>query len=89
MTGWFVRDHGACTGPSRVGAELKAASGLKRVAPELGGSEHTIVCEDASVEDAATICARNEMRLAGQSCAASRYRQSTSTARCTTPLRLA
>jgi acyl-CoA reductase-like NAD-dependent aldehyde dehydrogenase len=56
------------TGSSRVGAEIKAASGLRRVALELGGNGPTIVHEDASIEDAAPLCARNAMRLAGQSC---------------------
>jgi len=56
------------TGSSRVGADIKAASGLRRVALELGGNGPSIVCEDASVEEAAPLCARNAMRLAGQSC---------------------
>jgi len=56
------------TGSSRVGAEIKAASGLKRVALELGGNGVTIVHDDASIDDAAPVCARNAMRLAGQSC---------------------
>src|SRR5262249_50557284 len=55
------------TGSSRVGQEIKAASGLRRVALELGGTGTTIVHEDASVEAAAPLCARNAMRLAGQS----------------------
>ncbi len=56
------------TGSSRVGEEIKAASGLRRVALELGGNGTTIVHADASVEEAAPQCARNSMRLAGQSC---------------------
>jgi acyl-CoA reductase-like NAD-dependent aldehyde dehydrogenase len=56
------------TGSSRVGAEIKAASGLRRVALELGGNGTTIVHSDADVGEAATLCARNSMRLAGQSC---------------------
>jgi acyl-CoA reductase-like NAD-dependent aldehyde dehydrogenase len=56
------------TGSSRVGAQIKAASGLRRVALELGGNGTTIVCDDASIADAAPVCARNAMRLAGQSC---------------------
>lgn len=56
------------TGSSRVGAEIKAASGLKRVALELGGDGPTIVAADGSVEASAPLCARNAMRLAGQSC---------------------
>jgi acyl-CoA reductase-like NAD-dependent aldehyde dehydrogenase len=56
------------TGSSRVGAEIKAASGLRRVALELGGAGQTIVHDDADIGEAATVCARNAMRLAGQSC---------------------
>jgi acyl-CoA reductase-like NAD-dependent aldehyde dehydrogenase len=56
------------TGSSRVGAEIKAASGLKRVALELGGTGPTIVHADAGIDEAAPVCARNAMRLAGQSC---------------------
>ena len=56
------------TGSTRVGAEIKAASGLRRVALELGGNGATIVHADASIDEAAPICARNSMRLAGQSC---------------------
>jgi len=57
------------TGSTRVGAEIKAASGLKRVALELGGTGQTIVHHDADLQQAAQLCARNAMRLAGQSCA--------------------
>lgn len=56
------------TGSSRAGAAIKAASGLRRLALELGGNGATIVHEDADVATAATTCARNSMRLAGQSC---------------------
>jgi acyl-CoA reductase-like NAD-dependent aldehyde dehydrogenase len=56
------------TGSSRVGAEIKAASGLRRVSLELGGTGTNIVHEDADITEAAPICARNSMRLAGQSC---------------------
>lgn len=56
------------TGSSRVGAEIKAASGLRRVALELGGDGPTIIAADGSVELSAPQCARNAMRLAGQSC---------------------
>jgi acyl-CoA reductase-like NAD-dependent aldehyde dehydrogenase len=56
------------TGSTRVGAEIKAASGLRRVALELGGNGPTIVAADADVAKAATFCARSAMRLAGQSC---------------------
>lgn len=56
------------TGSTRVGAEIKAASGLRRVALELGGTGTTIVHEDAAIAEAAPLCGRNAMRLAGQSC---------------------
>jgi acyl-CoA reductase-like NAD-dependent aldehyde dehydrogenase len=56
------------TGSSKVGADIKAASGLRRVALELGGAGQTIVHSDANIQEAAPICARNGMRLAGQSC---------------------
>ncbi len=56
------------TGSSRAGAAIKAASGLRRVALELGGNGATIVHDDAELAPAAQACARNSMRLAGQSC---------------------
>jgi acyl-CoA reductase-like NAD-dependent aldehyde dehydrogenase len=56
------------TGSSRAGAAIKAASGLRRVALELGGNNATIVHDDADLASAAQACARNSMRLAGQSC---------------------
>jgi len=56
------------TGSSRAGAAIKAASGLRRVALELGGNNITIVHDDADLATAAAACARNSMRLAGQSC---------------------
>jgi acyl-CoA reductase-like NAD-dependent aldehyde dehydrogenase len=56
------------TGSTRVGEDIKAAAGLRRVTLELGGTGQTIVCADADVSAAATMCARNAMRLAGQSC---------------------
>jgi acyl-CoA reductase-like NAD-dependent aldehyde dehydrogenase len=56
------------TGSSHVGMEIKAASGLRRVALELGGAGQTIVHKDADLKEAGMTCARNAMRLAGQSC---------------------
>jgi acyl-CoA reductase-like NAD-dependent aldehyde dehydrogenase len=56
------------TGSPRAGAQIRAASGLRRVALELGGNGVTIVHADASIAEAAPVCARNSMRLAGQSC---------------------
>ena len=57
------------TGSAAVGEIIKAASGLRRVALELGGTGQTIVDQDADLVAAAPVCARNAMRLAGQSCA--------------------
>lgn len=56
------------TGSSPVGAQIKAASGLRRVALELGGTGPTIVHADANIDQAAPMCSVNSMRLAGQSC---------------------
>jgi acyl-CoA reductase-like NAD-dependent aldehyde dehydrogenase len=56
------------TGSPRAGAQIKAASGLRRVALELGGNGATIVHADADIAEVAPVCARNSMRLAGQSC---------------------
>jgi len=56
------------TGSTRVGAEIRAAAGLRRVALELGGTGQTIVHDDGDLDAAAPLCARNAMRLAGQSC---------------------
>jgi acyl-CoA reductase-like NAD-dependent aldehyde dehydrogenase len=56
------------TGSSKVGADIKAASGLRRVTLELGGVGPTIVHRDADIAESAPLCARNGMRLAGQSC---------------------
>jgi acyl-CoA reductase-like NAD-dependent aldehyde dehydrogenase len=56
------------TGSSRVGEAITRHAGLRRVALELGGNGPTIVHEDADVAVAAPTCARNAVRLAGQSC---------------------
>lgn len=56
------------TGSSAAGAHIKANSGLKRVALELGGNGQTIVHSDGNVATAAKQAARNAVRLAGQSC---------------------
>ncbi|MEY4710847.1 MAG: hypothetical protein RIS88_297, partial [Pseudomonadota bacterium] len=56
------------TGSTAVGRLVSRAAGLRRIALELGGNGNTIVCEDAQIDTAATLCARNAMRLAGQSC---------------------
>jgi acyl-CoA reductase-like NAD-dependent aldehyde dehydrogenase len=61
-------DFVSFTGSSEVGQKIKAASGLRRVALELGGTGSTIVCTDADIAGAAKQCARNSMRIGGQSC---------------------
>lgn len=61
-------DFVSFTGSTRAGAAIRASAGLKRVALELGGIGPTIVHSDADIEEAAKTCARNSMRLSGQSC---------------------
>ncbi len=56
------------TGSSAAGLKIKAASGLRRVALELGGTGSTIVEPDADIQASSGLCAQNAMRLAGQSC---------------------
>ena len=56
------------TGSTKAGAAIRATAGLKRVALELGGIGPTIVHSDADIDEAAQTCARNSMRLSGQSC---------------------
>lgn len=56
------------TGSTRVGQSIKQASGLRRVALELGGTGATIVCSDGDAGEAASQSARNAMRIGGQSC---------------------
>lgn len=56
------------TGSTIAGAKIKAASGLRRSTLELGGNGVTIVCADADIEVSAVACARNSMRIGGQSC---------------------
>lgn len=56
------------TGSSKAGREIRAMAGLRKVVLELGGNGPTIVCDDADVDAAAPLLARNATRLAGQSC---------------------
>lgn len=56
------------TGSSRVGWQLKAKSGKKRVVLELGGNAAVIVHHDAQLEAAAERCAVGGFSYAGQSC---------------------
>jgi acyl-CoA reductase-like NAD-dependent aldehyde dehydrogenase len=56
------------TGSAKVGWELKARAGKKRVTLELGGNAGVIVHCDADIEDAATRCAIGGFTYSGQSC---------------------
>ena len=56
------------TGSGRVGAQIRAASGLRRVTLELGGNGSTIVHADADIDATAKACAHHSVRLSGQSC---------------------
>jgi acyl-CoA reductase-like NAD-dependent aldehyde dehydrogenase len=56
------------TGSSRVGWQLKAKSGKKRVLLELGGNAAVVVHHDAELEAAAERCAVGGFSYAGQSC---------------------
>jgi len=56
------------TGSTEVGWKLKAMSGKKRVALELGGNAGVIIHEDADVDLAAARCALGGFAYAGQSC---------------------
>ena len=56
------------TGSAATGAAVARAAGAKRLVLELGGNAATIVCEDADVAQAASICARTGYSNSGQSC---------------------
>ncbi len=56
------------TGSDAVGWKIKAASGTRRVALELGGNAGVIVDEDADIEHAARRCAQGAFVFAGQVC---------------------
>lgn len=56
------------TGSARVGAKIKAASGLRPVVLELGSNASTIVHDDADVPRAAAAIARGAYAFAGQAC---------------------
>jgi acyl-CoA reductase-like NAD-dependent aldehyde dehydrogenase len=56
------------TGSAKVGWELKAKSGKKRVVLELGGNAAVVVHHDADIAEAATRCAFGGFTYAGQSC---------------------
>jgi acyl-CoA reductase-like NAD-dependent aldehyde dehydrogenase len=56
------------TGSATTGAAVARAAGAKRLVLELGGNAATIVCEDADIAAAATVCARTGYSNSGQSC---------------------
>jgi len=56
------------TGSARVGWEVKARAGRKKVALELGGNGAIVVCRDADLELAATRCVRGGVVYGGQYC---------------------
>ncbi len=56
------------TGSAKVGWELKAKAGRKRVLLELGGNAAAIVHHDANLDEAAKRCAAGAFAYAGQVC---------------------
>jgi succinate-semialdehyde dehydrogenase/glutarate-semialdehyde dehydrogenase len=60
------------TGSTSVGQMLlaEAAKTVKRCSMELGGHAPVVICEDADVDSAATVCALFKFRNAGQVCIA-------------------
>jgi acyl-CoA reductase-like NAD-dependent aldehyde dehydrogenase len=56
------------TGSVATGAAVARAAGAKRLVLELGGNAATIVCEDADLARAASVCARTGYSNSGQSC---------------------
>jgi acyl-CoA reductase-like NAD-dependent aldehyde dehydrogenase len=56
------------TGGVATGAAVARAAGAKRLVLELGGNAATIVCDDADLAAAASVCARTGYSNSGQSC---------------------
>ncbi|MBX6395447.1 MAG: aldehyde dehydrogenase family protein, partial [Alicyclobacillaceae bacterium] len=56
------------TGSARAGERIKAATGLRRVALELGNSSPNIVHSDANLDRAVRICVARSFSAAGQAC---------------------
>jgi acyl-CoA reductase-like NAD-dependent aldehyde dehydrogenase len=56
------------TGSVATGQAVARAAGARRLVLELGGNAATIVCEDADIAAAATVCARTGYTNSGQSC---------------------
>lgn len=64
----------ALTGSERAGAVIAAEAGqaLKKCTMELGGSDAFVVLDDADIDKAAVLGARNRMQNGGQMCIASK-----------------
>lgn len=64
----------ALTGSERAGSVIAAEAGkaLKKCTMELGGSDAFIVLDDADIDEAAVLGARNRMQNGGQMCIASK-----------------
>lgn len=58
----------AFTGSTEVGKHIHRTVGLRKTQLELGSLSSTIVCEDADLERAATLCVNAAFRKAGQVC---------------------
>lgn len=60
------------TGEARTGKRVAeiAASGMKRITLEMGGSDPMIVCDDANIENAAAGALRGRFYNCGQTCTA-------------------
>src|SRR5204862_2420426 len=56
------------TGSAETGEAVARAAGAKRLVLELGGNAATIVCDDADIGLAASVCARTGYTNSGQSC---------------------
>ncbi|MHB1630555.1 MAG: aldehyde dehydrogenase family protein [Bacilli bacterium] len=56
------------TGSSLVGEQIKSGSRLRPVLLELGNSSPNIVCADADLDEAATLCGKRAFTAAGQAC---------------------
>jgi succinate-semialdehyde dehydrogenase/glutarate-semialdehyde dehydrogenase len=61
-------DFYAFTGSTKVGRRIQQTIGLRRSQLELGSLSSTIVCQDADVDRAATVCMSAAFRKAGQVC---------------------
>ena len=58
------------TGGERVGKQIAATAGYKRLVLELGGNDPLIVLNDADLDLAVTLAAEGSFRNSGQRCTA-------------------